>query len=332
MKKIIAYGEILLRLTPTNYQIIENSKEYEAYYGGTEANVLIALANLNNEVSYISKLPDNALGYGAISFLNKYQVDTSNVILDGQTMGLYFMEQGFGCRPSKVLYQRKNSSINTLKYEDLNVNKIFKGASWFHVSGISLAISNNSFNVTLSLLKKAKELNLKTSFDFNYRSSLISKEKARLLYLAISPYVDVCFANLFDLKEILKIKGESEDEIFLKALNEFNITYLISTNRQIINSQTHQMIATIYYKKDNKLVKLSYDSQEFEVLNRIGGGDAFVAGVIDRLNNNFTKVSEALKLGVQCFILKHSINEDVLSLNNTRLQEALNNQDKDVKR
>ena len=177
--KILAYGEIMLRLSPENFNTIEESDFFEACYGGSESNVLVALSHLGNDTEFFTKVPQNSLGEGVVRHLKKHGVGTDNIIMDGSVLGVYFMQQGFGTRPSKVIYNRKSAVINTLDPNNLNLAKIFKNVSWFHVSGISLAISLNSQQVTLKLLEYAKQNNIKTSFDFNFRSTLWSVEQAK---------------------------------------------------------------------------------------------------------------------------------------------------------
>lgn len=326
MKKIVAYGEIMMRLTPFDYTPIEDSLSFSACYGGTESNVLVALSHLRNETSFVSKVPDNSLGEGVLRHLLKNRVGVDNLMQGGSTLGLYFMEQNYGSRSSKVIYHRKNAVINSLNEDDFDYDKIFVNASWFHVTGISLAISNNSKKVALRLAKEAKKRNIKVSFDFNYRSTLWSLAEAQVAYKEIIPYVDVCFGNLFDLNNLL---NEKTIEVFLK---KYNISYLINTSRTIIDSNNHSMYATAYYVKNNKVEEIKTNEEAFEVLDRIGGGDAFVAGIIHILNQDFSNINEALILGLKLGVLKHLIKGDVLSLNQTEINEWLNNQKRDVVR
>lgn len=330
--KICAYGEIMMRLSPNNYNQIENETNFEACYGGTESNVLVALSHLGNKTEFISKIPNNSLGEGVLRHLLRHNVGVKHLIMEGNTLGLYFMEQGFGSKPSKVIYHRKNSEINTLNENDFNYDEVFKDVSWFHITGISLAISKNSKDVSLRLCKEAKKRNIKISFDFNYRSTLWTIEEAKNAYKEIIEYVDVCFGNVFDINNFLDIKEENDDKTIEKLLNSYNISYLINTTRKIFSSIKHSLKVTAYYLDDNKLSCLKTDEEEFEVLDRIGGGDAFVAGIIHILNSDFKNLNDAINLGLKCGVLKHFIKGDVLSLSKKEIEEWLNNQGKDVKR
>ncbi len=332
MNKIVGYGEIMMRLTPKDNNRIDDSNMFESCYGGTESNVLVTLSHLGNNTDFITKIPDNSLGEGVIRHLLKHRVGVNNIVQSGTTLGMYFMEQGFSSRPSSVIYNRKSAVINSLSISELNLDDIFKDATWFHVSGISLAISETSKNIVLSLCKEAKKRNIKISFDFNYRSTLWSLEEAKQSYKEIMSYVDVCFGNLFDLNNLLDINEKSDEATILKFIKDYNIQYLASTSRDVISANHNTLAANAYYLKDNKLVKSITPKLEFEILDRIGGGDAFVGGMIHILNQNFENIEEALSLGLHCGVLKHLVKGDVLSLNSKEIYQWINNTSKDVHR
>ena len=197
-KKIIGFGEIMMRLTPTNHCLIKDSELYHVYYGGSETNVLITLSSLGLKTDYVSVIPENSIGEGAIRHLTKNNVDISNVVRKGDHLGIYFVEEGFGERPSNVIYNRDNSAIRDIDASDINAEKIFNGANAYFTSGISLALSTKTSDVAVDLAKKAKEMGLTVIFDFNYRSKLWSIEEAKEKFKEIIPYADVCFGNLFD--------------------------------------------------------------------------------------------------------------------------------------
>lgn len=318
MNKIVAFGEIMLRLSPKENNIIEDTNEYDAYYGGTESNTLVTLSSLGNKTSYITKVPNDSLGKGVIRHLRKHNVGTEGVILGGDRLGLYFMEQGFGGRSSQVLYHRKGSSVNTLTLDELNIDQIFENASWFHLTGITLGISNQAKELAIKLCEIAKNRNITISFDFNYRSKLWTIEEAVSAYKEIMPYIDVCFGNIFDLNNFLEIKGENAIETFLKM---YNIKYLINTKREVINNNTHKISGLAYQYQDNHLNNYQTNSYTFEILDRIGAGDCFDAGIIHILNKNINNIEEALNFGIRCDILKHFVKGDVLSITE---QEVLN--------
>lgn len=320
MKKIVAYGEIMMRLTPENLIPLEDSIKMDICYGGTESNVLVALSHLGDETSYLTKLPDNQLGEAVKRHLLRHEVGVKHIVYGGTMLGLYFMEQGFGTRSSSVLYHRKSAVINTLTEDDFDYDEVFEGASWFHVTGISLAISKNSKDVTLRLCKEAKKRNIIVSFDFNYRSTLWGLEEAKETYKDIMQYVDVCFGNLFDLNNFMDMNNINE------FLQKYNVKYLIHTKRNIIDASTQQLSGHLY-AIDNEY---HTDETTFEVLDRIGGGDAFVAGIIHILNQDINNVKDALELGIDLGVLKHLVVGDVLGLSGKEIKAWLNNKNKDV--
>ncbi len=310
MNKIVALGEIMLRLSPANNYILEESNSFEAYYGGTESNTLVTLSSLGNKTTYITKIPDDSLGKGVINHLRKHNVGLEGVVLGGDQLGLYFMEQGFGGRPSKVLYHRKGSSINTLTIEELDLDKIFNESSWFHLTGITLGISENAKKIAFKLCEEAKKRNITISFDFNYRSKLWTIEEAKSAYQEIMPYIDVCFGNIFDINNFLDING---DDAIIQFLRKYQVKYLINTKREIINNNTHK-IAAYSYQYDEQLKVTNTNNYTFEILDRIGAGDCFDAGIIHLLNQDINNIEEALNFGIKCDILKHFVKGDVLSV------------------
>lgn len=328
--KIVAYGEIMMRLTPQDYTQLSESQVFDACYGGTESNVLVALSHLGNETSYVSKVPDNSLGEGVRRHLLRHEVGVDNLLMGGSMLGIYFLEQGYGNKPSKVIYHRKNAVVNTILEDDLDYDEIFKDASWFHVTGISLAISENSKNVSLRLCKEAKKRNVKVSFDFNYRATLWTIEEAYNTFKKIMPYVDVCFGNTYDINN-MGIKEDTKEKTIEKFLIEYNVSYLLNTDRKIINASTQTLKANIYYLENNQIQFMYTNEERFEVLDRIGGGDAFVAGVIHILNTKFENIKDAITLGLKCDILKHLVRGDVLSLSKKEIEEFMNT-NKDVVR
>ena len=322
MKKIVAYGEIMMRLTPQNLASLEDANTLDLCYGGTESNVLVALSHLGDETSFLTKLPDNQLGEAVTRHLLRHQVGVSDIVYGGSMLGIYFMEQGFSSRPSSVIYHRKAAVINTLSINDFDYDKVFNGASWFHVTGISLAISEASKLVAIKLCQEAKKRNITVSFDFNYRATLWSLDEAKNAYKEIMEYVDICFGNSFDLTNFMDISDNSI-KTFLK---QYNVKYLIHTTRNIIDANTQELSGHLYSAD----LELHTEAKGFEVLDRIGGGDAFVAGIIHVLNKDINNLSDALSLGIDLGILKHLVSGDVLGLSGREINKWLNNSKKDV--
>ena len=177
-KKVVTFGEIMLRLAPEGYYRFVQADTFGATYGGGEANVAVSLANYGFDASFVTKLPTHEIGQAAVNSLRKYGVDTSKIARGGDRVGIYFLEKGASQRPSKVIYDRADSSIYTASKEDFNWKEIFEGAEWFHFTGITPALNDNVAEICLEACKAAKEMNVKISCDLNYRNKLWSKAKA----------------------------------------------------------------------------------------------------------------------------------------------------------
>ncbi len=322
-KYIVAFGEIMLRLTPPDKNAIANANCFSAFYGGSESNVLVALSSFGNKTRFVSTVPQNDIGLSAIKHLNSFGVDTSLVKKRGDTMGMYFLEEGFGERPSKVIYARKHAEITRLSKDDFNFDEVFSNCGIFHISGISFALSNSVNELCFSFLNEAKKRKIQISFDFNYRSKLWSIEEAKEVYKEIIPFADIVFCSQKDLETFLDISVCN----YFKKYPETK--YLIVREREISPSGMHKIVADIYRGETEKE---RIECQQFKVLERIGGGDAFDAGVLHALMKNDKNLEQVLSFGVACFVLKHTVKGDVLSMSESEICSYLNNVSKDVKR
>ena len=327
MANVMTFGEIMLRLSPPMYNQIEQTHEFLAHYGGGEANVAVSLSHLGHNVSFVTQLPDNELGRGAIKYLRSHGVNVDSIIRGGDNIGIYFLENGFGGRPSKVLYNRKHSAFTQIDHREFDYDQIFQHVDWFHVSGITLALSPQVLEATIMLLKEAVKRNIRVSFDFNYRSKLWSKEEAKVAIIKVLPYVDVCFASLFDIEEILEYKSNNTHA---SVLNEFasihNIKYIFGTNRQVISANENILSAYVYLHQD------SYKTSEyrFNIIDRVGGGDAFASGVICGLLSDYEKFENAVELGLASSVLKHTIIGDSNTLKLNDLINFINSSGKQI--
>lgn len=319
-EKIITFGEIMLRLsTPDNYTI-NQTHSYIANYGGGEANVAVALAHMGHKTYFMSKLPPNQLGDGAIAHLRSNGVNTDYIVRGSTTMGIYFLETGFGGRPSKVIYNRKHSAITRIQLDEFNLEEVFKDATWFHVSGISLALNERVKVFAIECCKYCKEHGIKVSFDFNYRAKLWTLEEAIPAYREIINYVDIVFASFFDCNTILGIDldedlsdasmHEKRRNVFPKMMEKYGVTYVFGTDR-VVYSATENSLAGYYYSKNKAYIT---DPIRFNIYDRIGGGDAFASGVIHGLLKNFTDPKYAVNYGLNTSVLKHTIYGDACVL------------------
>ena len=231
--KFITIGEILLRLSPPNYEKIRNTNSFIVNYGGAEANVAAALANLGVDSTFFTVLPDNSVGKSAVRYLRTNDVHMSKTIFAGDRIGIYYLEEGFAVRSSKVIYDRKGSSFATYDYDNIDMKEVLKDYDWLHLSGITPALSPNCRTLIMKALIAAKDLGMTVSFDGNYRSALWGWQEARDCITQYLPYVDVLIGiepiNLpgpdgHDLKEGLSLQPsfKEQDKIFKELAKRYN--------------------------------------------------------------------------------------------------------------
>lgn len=288
MIKVVTLGELMLRLTPKlPYKFLQCSS-FDAVFGGSEANVSVSLALLGLSSYYVTKLPENDIGDAAFNELRKYGVKLDYIKRGGKRLGIYFIEAGSSMRPSKVIYDRSHSSISEATLEDFNFNEIFKNTSHFHFSGITPALSENCFEITKEACQVAKSLGITVSVDLNYRKKLWSEEEAREKMLTLMPYVDICIGNEEDASKMLgfKAKGVSVEkgiisleayyDVFKAMKEKFGFKYIATSLRESYSASENGWQGLIYDGKD------FYSSKKYKItlVDRLGGGDAFSAGLI----------------------------------------------------
>lgn len=317
MSKVITFGELMLRLAPENYLRFVQSEKYEATFGGAEANVAVSLANYGMDVAFVTKLPEHEIGQSAVNSLRKFGVDTSLITRGGERVGIYYCEKGASQRPSKVIYDRAYSAISMAKSSDFNWNKIFKGVSWFHFTGITPALSDNMANITLKAVKIAKEKGITVSCDLNFRKKLWSKEKAGKVMGEICKYVDYCIANEEDAKDVFGIEADNTDinsgkldrngyiSVAKKLTDRFNFKGVAITLRESISANDNNWSAMLYTNGQAVFSK----KYAMHIVDRVGGGDSFGAGLIYSLINNY-EPQKAIEFAVAASCLKHSIEGD----------------------
>lgn len=314
MEKILTMGEIMLRLTPPDYACIDQTRSFMANYGGAEANVAVSLAYLGHRCYFISKLPPTEVGDSAIKHLRSHNVNTSYVARGSSLMGIYFYESGFGGRPSKVIYNRKHSAFTRIDCSEFDFDEMFKDATWFHVSGITLSLGARVRKVTMECLKYCRKYKVPVSFDFNYRSRLWDEETARQAYFETLPYVDYLFASYWDANHMMQISPSDENapmevkkkEVMHKLLDKYDIKAVFSTDRTVFSATENALAASVITKEHD------YHSQafRFQILDRIGAGDAFASGVIHCLIKNPDDLIHAVDFGLVTSVLKHTISGD----------------------
>lgn len=316
-KKVITFGEIMLRLAPEGYDRFVQTEVYGATYGGGEANVAVSLANYGMDAGFVSKLPAHEIGQAAVNALRKYGVDTTNVVRGGERVGIYFLEKGASQRPSKVIYDRAGSAIATATEEEFDWDKIFEGVDWFHFTGITPALGDNVAKICLKACMAAKDKGITVSCDLNYRNKLWSKEKAGQVMGELCKYVDVCISNEEDAHDVFGIKSEGTEvtagelnkagykEVAEKLTERFGFQKVAITLRTSLSANDNKWAAMLYENGT------SYFSKEYlmHIVDRVGGGDSFGGGLIYACLSEYAP-QETIEFAVAASCLKHSIEGD----------------------
>lgn len=307
----------MLRLAPEGFERFVQAKKLNVEFGGAEANVAISLANYGEDCAFVTKLPQNQLGQAALNSLRRYGVDVSFVARGGERLGIYFLEKGAAQRSSFCIYDRMHSSFAESSPNDFVWKKIFDGAKWFHVTGVTPALSKNCELLALESCREAKRLGLKISCDLNYRSKLWSKQKAKKVMTEISKYVDLCIANEDDMKNVFGIETKRTDtdsgiidveaykKTILVAAEKYGFSQIALTLRKSISASENNWSAIFF---DGKEI---FQSREYkiDVVERVGSGDAFAAGLIFALSEGFG-AQDALEFATAAGCLKHSVEGD----------------------
>jgi len=325
-KKVVTLGEIMLRLSTPDYKRFVQADSFDVTYGGGEANVAVALTNYGLQGMFVSKVPDNAIGQAAINHLRRFGVDTQFIARGGKRLGIYFLETGASMRASQVIYDRADAAIADAEISEFDFDKIFDGASWFHTTGITPALSDKAAALTEAALKAAREKGITTSIDLNYRKKLWSKEKAKEVMTKLCQYVDVCIGNEEDAETTLGFKSKGTDvtkgelnlagykDVFQQMKEKFGFKYIASTLRESHSASDNGWSALVYDGKE------FYHSKQYEVriIDRVGSGDSFASGFIYALVSGMN-LKDAAEFGVAASALKHTIPGD---LNHATLSEV----------
>ena len=317
MAKVITFGEIMLRLAPEGYYRFVQADSMGATYGGGEANVAVSLANFGMDAAFVTKLPKHDIGQAAVNSMRTFGVDTSKIVRGGDRVGIYFLEKGASQRPSKVIYDRAYSAIAMAKPEDFNWDAIFEGAEWFHFTGITPALGDNVAAICEDACKAAKAKGVTISCDLNFRKNLWTSEKAGQVMAKLMNYVDVCIANEEDAEKVFGIKASDTDvsggklnhegykEVAKKLADQFGFSKVAITLRESISATDNNWAAMLFDGKDYCFSK----KYAVHIVDRVGGGDSFGAGLIYGLMNGYA-TQQALEFAVAASCLKHSIEGD----------------------
>lgn len=333
-KKVLGFGEIMLRLTPPNNQKIIQVNAFDATYGGGEANVIASLASFGHDTKYVTKLPNNALGDKVIRDLKSYNVDTSDILQGDGRLGIYFLEIGHGLRSTEVIYDRKYSAISMANKNEFDIEQILHNVKMVHLSGITPALSKELYDLTIDIAKYCKQTGILVSFDSNYRAKLWSLENAKKFLEEILPLVDIAFLGNLDMTNILKYESnhsafeECLEDLYKKLFEKYpNIKYAACTKRSTHSINNNSLKGYLFNRKD------LYTSNEynFDILDRVGGGDAFTAGILHGIIENLDP-KEIVEFGVCASVLKHSIRGDINIVDKASVTSLLKSGLQNIKR
>ena len=316
-KRVVTFGELLLRLCPDGEQRFLQADRYNAFFGGAEANVSVLLANLGMQPVFVSRLPDHQIGQAGINALRKYGVDTGEILRGGNRMGLYFLEQGASQRPSRVIYDRADSAFALSDPFDYDWGRILRKADWFHFSGITPALSDKVAAACMDAVRTAAHLGVPVSCDLNYRQALWSKEKARKVLEPYMAYLDLLIANEEHIKTLFDIHSENIDpktgelteagieELAAQLVHQYGLPCAAITMRRSIHAQHNRIRALLLNQKQ------AYFSKEYDIhiSDRVGSGDSFSGGLIYALLQGFFP-SKAVEFAAAACCLKHTIPGD----------------------
>lgn len=317
MSRIVTLGEIMLRLSPAGCKRFVQVDNFDIIWGGGEANVAVSCANYGHEAYFVSKLPEHEIGQAAVNALRRYGVDTRFIARGGARVGIYYCETGASMRPSKVIYDRAGSAIAEADPEDFDFDRIMEGADWFHWSGITPAISDKAARLVRLACEAAKRRGVTVSVDLNFRKKLWTSEKAISVMRPLMKYVDVCIGNEEDAELCLGFRPDADVEsgstdaegykgIFEAMMKEFGFKYVVSTLRESFSASHNVWKAMIYDGRE------FYQSKRYDInpiIDRVGGGDSFSAGLIHGMLTMPTQ-GEALEFAVAASALKHTVNGD----------------------
>ena len=320
MPKIITFGEIMLRLSTPGYLRFGQAKQYDATFGGGEANVAVSLANYGLDAKFVTRLPDNDIAKACVKDLRSYGIDTSGIVYGGDRLGIYYLETGAVARPSKVVYDRAGSSIATIKPGDIDWAEVLKGADWFHWTGITPALSQGAADVCLEAIKAANAMGITVSCDLNYRKNLWKYgKKASEVMPALVEGSDIILGNEEDADKVFGIKPEGFDvtatggaidqkrfqSVGEQLMKRFpRAKKVIITLRGSINANHNTWGGVLW---DGKTLYQSPRYDITHIVDRVGGGDSFMGGLIYGLLTYTDDDQKALNFAVAASCLKHTI-------------------------
>ena len=317
MKKIVGFGDFLVRLSPPGYLRFMQASQFDINYTGAEANVLVSLALMGEKTDFVTRVPDNDIGHTAVRSLGKYGVGTDHVAYGGERMGVFYLEKGASQRPSKIVYDRKYTAIATAKVEDFDWDAIFDGAGWFHVTGITPALSETMPGVCIEACRRAHEAGLTISCDLNYRKNMWTTAQAKATMERILPWVDVLIANEEDADKVLDIRAADTDivagklnrdgyrDVARQIIEKYGVKAVAVSLRRSISASDNEWGAMLYTGGEAHFSR----TYPIHIVDRVGGGDSFAAGLIYGMLHGFD-AQKTVEYAAAASCLKQTIEMD----------------------
>lgn len=334
MNKVVTFGEIMLRLSPPGAQRFGQARSFDAVYGGGESNVAVSLANFGLDTEFVTRLPSHEIGEACLQFLRQYNVGTQNILRGGDRLGIYFLETGAVMRASQVIYDRTNSSLSTIQPGMLDWDEIFKDAAWFHWTGITPAISASAAAVCLEAVKAARAKEVTVSCDMNYRAKLWKwGRKAGEVMEELVSYCDVAIGNEEDAEKVFGIKAPSVDvtggnvsgEHYAFVCQELHKKFpslkTIAITLRGSKSASENTWSAMLWHAGQLYFGPNYDITH--IVDRVGGGDSFMGGLIYGLLTNPEDKQAALDFAVAASALKHTIIGDFNLVNVAEVKKIM---------
>lgn len=315
MSHVLTLGEIMMRLSTNKQTRLASSSTFDYHFGGAEANVAVSLAQFGHNVSFASKVPEQALGVAASQQLTKYGVSTEPLLFGGDRLGLYFLESGAGQRPAQVLYDRKQSSFAAMDEWEWDKDALFAGVDLLHLSGITPALSTNWAKWIVALVKEAKARKINVSFDLNYRGKLWGQAQAKQVFNEIVPYVDYLSAGALDATHFFGVERAEDGLLYKDTIHDYynelkkqfpQVTAFYSTQRDVHSAERHDLTGFLW---SNNRLHQSKTHQLEAIVDRVGAGDAFTAGILHGLLSQLSS-KETVSFATAAAALKHTVAGD----------------------
>lgn len=319
MKRVVGFGDFLLRLSPPGYRRFSQAGAFETYYTGAEANVCASLAVMGEQAAFVSRVPDNPIGEAGLGELRRLKVNVDGVVRGGERLGIYYCEKGASQRPSKVVYDRMHSGVTEAKRTDFHWSRILRGAGFFHFTGITPALGGELPLICEDACRAARKAGARISCDLNYRKNLWDTKTATRVMTRLVGYVDHLIANEEDAEKVFGIRASDTDvtagkldrrgyvEVAERLMKRFpNLKTVAITLRRSVSASDNVWGAMIY---DGKRACFSRD-YAVHIVDRVGGGDSFAAGLVYALGHRFP-LQRTIEFAAAASCLKHSIELDV---------------------